>query len=118
MDEILQVMRIDKWLKVARIYKTRAGASEAVDGGAVKVNGERAKPAKMVRPGDILTVRTGTKYRTLKIRIVTEKQVKASLTREYYEEEKAPGITPEMEETIRILEKQNKKEYFTSSCAQ
>ena len=109
-NELLQAMRIDRWLKIARIFKTRTDASEAVDGGAVKINGERTKPAKMVRAGDVLTVRQDNKYRTIKIKVITEKQVKASLAREYYDEEKAPGITPEMEEIIKILDKQAKKD--------
>ena len=102
-------MRLDKWLKIARIFKTRTEASNAVDGGAVKINGERTKPAKLVRIGDVLTVRQGTKYRTIKIKVVTEKQVKASLAREYYEEERSPGITPEMEEMIQRLDSQARK---------
>jgi ribosome-associated heat shock protein Hsp15 len=106
--ELLQ-MRLDKWLKIARIFKTRTEASDAVDGGAVKINGERTKPAKLVRIGDVLTVRQGNKYRTIKIKVVTEKQVKASLAREYYEEERAPGITPEMEEMIQRLDSQASK---------
>ena len=108
--ESLLSMRIDRWLKIARIFKTRTDAADAVDGGAVKINGERAKPAKMVKAGDELTVRQGSHYRTLKIKVITEKQVKASLAKEYYEEEKAPGVTPEMEEMIKILEKQAKQD--------
>ncbi len=52
-------LRIDKWLWAARFYKTRSLAAQAVDGGKVKLNGERAKPGKGVRPGDRLEVRSG-----------------------------------------------------------
>lgn len=52
-------MRVDKWLWAARFFKTRSIAAEAVDGGKVQVNGERAKPAKAVRPGDEVRVRIG-----------------------------------------------------------
>ena len=52
-------VRVDKWLWAARFYKTRSVASDAVDGGKVYVNGERAKPAKLVRPGDEVRVRLG-----------------------------------------------------------
>jgi ribosome-associated heat shock protein Hsp15 len=52
-------VRVDKWLWAARFFKTRSLAAEAVDGGKVEVNGERAKPAKPVRPGDEVRVRLG-----------------------------------------------------------
>lgn len=51
--------RIDKWLWAARFFKTRSLAAEAVTGGKVKVNGERAKPAKAIRPGDELRIHIG-----------------------------------------------------------
>jgi ribosome-associated heat shock protein Hsp15 len=50
-------MRLDKWLWAARFFKTRTLAVEAVDGGRVSVNGDRAKPAKELKVGDTLTVR-------------------------------------------------------------
>ena len=52
-------VRIDKWLWAARFYKTRSLATDAVDGGKVQVNGERVKPAKVLRAGDTLSVRNG-----------------------------------------------------------
>ena len=42
-------VRLDKWLWAARFYKTRALATEAVQGGRVHLNGQRAKPSKDVR---------------------------------------------------------------------
>ena len=50
-------MRLDKWLWVASFFKTRRLAVEAIEGGRVSVNGERAKPAKEVRIGDALAIR-------------------------------------------------------------
>lgn len=52
-------MRLDKWLWAARFYKTRSLATDAVDGGKVKLNGGAAKPAKDVKPGDRLQLRSG-----------------------------------------------------------
>lgn len=51
--------RLDKWLWVARFFKTRGLAARAVTGGKVQVNGERAKPARRVREGERLTIRRG-----------------------------------------------------------
>ena len=51
--------RIDKWLWAARFFKTRSLAAEAVSGGKVEINGERAKPSRVVRIGDKLCVRRG-----------------------------------------------------------
>jgi ribosome-associated heat shock protein Hsp15 len=43
-------MRLDKWLWAARFFKTRTLAVTAIEAGRVTVNGERAKPAKDVKP--------------------------------------------------------------------
>ena len=48
--------RIDKWLWAARFFKTRELASKACDMGRVSSNGVRAKPAREVKPGDMLQV--------------------------------------------------------------
>ena len=52
-------MRLDKWLWVARFYKTRSLAAAAVDGGKVKVNHAAAKPAKDLKTGDLIQLRAG-----------------------------------------------------------
>jgi ribosome-associated heat shock protein Hsp15 len=51
--------RLDKWLWVARFFKTRALATEAVLGGRVQVDGQRVKPARAVRPGNRVRVGRG-----------------------------------------------------------
>ncbi len=50
-------MRIDKWLKMARIFKSREEAGRACDLGRVKLNGLEAKPSKVVKAGDEIVVR-------------------------------------------------------------
>jgi ribosome-associated heat shock protein Hsp15 len=48
--------RLDKWLWAARFYKSRTQAAEACGGGKVDVNEQAAKPARLVRPGDLLHI--------------------------------------------------------------
>jgi ribosome-associated heat shock protein Hsp15 len=52
-------LRIDKWLWAARFYKTRALATEAINGGKVHLNGNRIKPSRQLVPGDVLSIRKG-----------------------------------------------------------
>ena len=52
-------MRVDKWLWVARFFKTRSLASEAVQNGKVRLGGVRLKPAKEIRVGDVIGIRAG-----------------------------------------------------------
>ena len=56
----LQTVRIDVWLDVACLFRTRSEAQRAVKGGKVEINAQRAKPHREVRPGDeIRTTRPG-----------------------------------------------------------
>jgi len=49
-------LRIDRWLWCARFFKTRSVAAEAVRAGHVRLNGQRVKPAHVVKIGDALTI--------------------------------------------------------------
>jgi len=52
-------IRIDKWLWAARFFKTRSLAAAAIDNHKVKCNGERVKPARILKPGDELEITIG-----------------------------------------------------------
>jgi ribosome-associated heat shock protein Hsp15 len=54
----MDTVRIDKWLWAARFFKTRALAAKACDLGRIQSNNKEAKPAREVRVGDMLRVRT------------------------------------------------------------
>lgn len=59
MDTSTETIRLDKWLWAARFFKTRPEASQAIHGGKVHVNGNRAKAARSVLVGDILRITIG-----------------------------------------------------------
>jgi len=82
-------VRVDKWLWAARFYKTRSLATEAVTGGKVEVNGERAKPAKTVKVGDEIKVRLAPYEHILIVRDLAERRGPASVAQALYEETEA-----------------------------
>ena len=86
MSDTSDRVRIDKWLWAARFFKTRSAATEAVDGGKVEINGERAKPAKAVKAGDEVRVRLGPYEHLLIVRGVAERRGSAAAAQELYEE--------------------------------
>jgi ribosome-associated heat shock protein Hsp15 len=79
-------IRVDKWLWVARLHKTRSLAAGAVKGGLVQVNGQRVKPSKDVGPGDELEVTIGQVRRTVVVRGVAERRGPAKEAALLYEE--------------------------------
>ena len=79
-------MRIDKWLWAARFFKTRSAATEAVAGGHVRVNGERAKPSREVSVGERVEVRTSAGRWTVDVRGLADRRGPASAARQLYEE--------------------------------
>jgi ribosome-associated heat shock protein Hsp15 len=82
----MEQVRIDKWLWAARFFKTRSAATEAVTGGRVRVNDERVKPAKEIRPEDTVDVRIGEIRWTVVVRGVGEKRGSAQVAATLYEE--------------------------------
>jgi len=56
-DEIDNKCRLDKWLWAARFFKTRSIAADAVDGGKVRIDGDRSKPAKEIKIGMVINIR-------------------------------------------------------------
>ena len=60
-------MRIDKYLKNARIIKRRTVAKEACDGGRVTINGKTAKAGDEVAVGDVVTVQFGNRCQKVRV---------------------------------------------------
>lgn len=79
-------VRLDKWLWAARFFKTRALAVEAIDGGKVRVNGDRAKRAKLIHAGDRVEVRSGPYLHTVVVRALAERRGPAAAAAELFAE--------------------------------
>ncbi|MBW8369526.1 MAG: RNA-binding S4 domain-containing protein [Thiobacillus sp.] len=80
-------MRLDKWLWAARFFKTRSLATQAIEHGRVKLNGDRIKPAREVKPGDRLDVHVGDADWTLTVRALSMQRGPAPVAQALYEED-------------------------------
>jgi ribosome-associated heat shock protein Hsp15 len=79
-------VRIDKWLWAARFFKTRSMATAAVDNGKVKLNGDRVKPARGVKPGDRLDVDNGATEWEVLVKELSDVRRAASFAQALYAE--------------------------------
>ena len=82
-------VRIDKWLWAARFFKTRALAARACDLGRVHANGRDAKPARDVRPGDRLHIRTERGLFEIEVKVLSQMRGPAAVTQTLYRESEA-----------------------------
>lgn len=95
-------VRLDVWLDVACLFKTRSEAKRACEGGKVQVNGEHAKPHRAVREGDEIRVSRGFgRHQTVVVRAVMDAHLKKSDARTLYED-LTPTPTPEEIEMRRM----------------
>jgi len=78
--------RLDRWLWAARLYKTRALAAEAVDGGKVRVNEERVKRSRLVQVGDQIDLRQGPYQLIVVVRALSTRRGPARMAVTLYEE--------------------------------
>ncbi|MDD4880470.1 MAG: RNA-binding S4 domain-containing protein [Gallionellaceae bacterium] len=82
-------LRIDKWLWAARFFKTRSLACQAVDGGRVKLNGDRAKPSKEVRAGDRILLHIGEFEWDVTVCGLSDRRGPAEVARTLYDEDES-----------------------------
>jgi len=95
-------VRLDIWLDVACLFKTRSEAKRACEGGKVDVNGEKAKPHRMLREGDRIRISRGYgRNQDVVVRIAIDQHVKKSEARALYDDH-TPKPTPEEIEARRI----------------
>ena len=79
-------LRLDKWLWAARFFKTRGLAVQAIEGGRVRLNGERVKPAKEIRAGDEVVVHIGELEWVVDVRALSARRGPAEEAGGLYEE--------------------------------
>ena len=78
--------RLDKWLFHARFYRTRLLAQTAIASGVVRFNGAKVdKPGHALKPGDVLTLRTGAKIVAVRVMGLAERRGSAAAARALYE---------------------------------
>ncbi len=93
-------VRIDKWLWAARFFKTRALASEAVNGGKVHLNGQRIKPSRTVKLDDVYEIQRGFEKLTVVVLKLADRRGSATLAQALYRE---------TEESILLREKEGER---------
>lgn len=82
----MEKLRIDKWLWATRFYKTRTLASEEIDKGRVQVNGVAVKPARELKAGDSVQLRSGPVTRTVTVLGISDKRGPAPVAAKLYQE--------------------------------
>lgn len=94
----MESVRLDVWLDVACVFRTRSEAKRACEGGKVEVNGARAKPHRDVRPGDeiVITRPLGRRQR-VRVAGVAEKHLPKAEARTLYEDLTPPPTAEEIE---------------------
>jgi ribosome-associated heat shock protein Hsp15 len=97
------MVRLDIWLDVACLFKTRSEAQRAIKGGKIDLNGASAKPHREVKPGDVLEITRalGRRQRVI-VRGTTEKHVPKSEARTLYEDV-TPPPSPEEQALLDLM---------------
>jgi ribosome-associated heat shock protein Hsp15 len=97
-------VRLDVWLDVACLFKTRSEAQKACRGGKVAVNGRSARPNRLIRPGDeLLITRPYGRRQHVVVRAVADRHLAKADARALYDD-RTPQPTPE-EIEMRKLER-------------
>jgi ribosome-associated heat shock protein Hsp15 len=92
MTEEENIVRMDKWLWAARLYKTRSLAADAIKGGKVKVDGNPVKPSREVKEGDVIQVQIDQLHKVVEVKTVIKNRVSAKQVPEIYND-----LTPKEE---------------------
>jgi ribosome-associated heat shock protein Hsp15 len=96
-------LRIDVWLDVACLFKTRSEAQQACRGGKVDLNGQAAKPQRKIKTGDVVEItRPGGRRQRVIVRGTAGQHVPKAEARQLYEDV-TPPPTPEEQALIDLM---------------
>ena len=100
---IVSVVRLDIWLDVACLFKTRSEAQRAIKGGKIDLNGQAAKPHKEVKPGDVLDITRplGRRQRVM-VRGTADQHLPKTEARTLYEDV-TPPPSPEEQALLDLI---------------
>jgi ribosome-associated heat shock protein Hsp15 len=94
----MMMVRLDVWLDVACLFRTRSEAQQACKGGKVEVNGQRAKPNRLVRPGDRIEIRRPLgREQQVVVRELASQHIAKAEARTLYEDVTPPPTPEEIE---------------------
>lgn len=96
-------VRLDKWLWAARFFKTRSMATDAIDRGRVRVEGEPVKPSRNVKVNDKLVIDNGADRWEVIVAALSDKRGPAPVARELYFETEESIAKRENDKTARRL---------------
>lgn len=105
MSTALLVVRIDRWLVAARIYKTRTLAQLACNGGHVTVNGAVVKASHAIKRSDEVTAEGPRGSLVLVVRDLADKRLSAPLAQGLYEDNSPPPPPKEEILTVAVRER-------------
>lgn len=95
----MDTVRIDKWLWMVRLFKTRSMATDACNAGKVKMDGNNLKASKSIKENEIYVVRIGQLEKTVQVLGSPKSRVGAPLVPQFYTD-----LTPPEEyERVKML---------------
>lgn len=102
--QALENVRLDVWLDVACLYRTRSEAQKACQGGKVEVNGQPAKPKRLLRIGDELRIkRPFGRQQRIVVRVLADRHIPKADAKRLYDDLTPPPAPEEIE--LRRMER-------------
>ncbi len=98
-------IRLDVWLWAARFFRTRALSRQAVESGKVEVAGQRAKPSRAVRAGELLRIARGEESFEVEVRALSDVRGPAPVAQALYAETEASRAQRDAARAVRLAER-------------